>query len=89
MKKPNTASPADALIAAQKKCLTLADPPANACAELAKILTHNDVQPRNASRVGADAAIKMLRELGWAGGSRAGLNSLCARRFGRKSFGTP
>lgn len=86
--KTRTTSPADALIASHRSRLTLADPPGQACAELVKILAHNDAQTRNACRVSADAVIEMLRGLGWRGGSRAALNSLCARLYGRRSFGT-
>lgn len=82
-------SPAAALIAKAAKEMCHEDPNGVACAELSKILTHNDVCRSMRERVGANSVVDMLRELGWRGASRSALDSFCARRFGRKSFGTP
>lgn len=54
-------------------------------AELRAVLEHNDVCTWG-ERVSADAAIEMLRELGWTGSSITALNRLCRSALGRKSF---
>lgn len=78
---------AAALIAKAKSWCTLPDPSAQALAELRLLLEHNDTATKH-ERVGADAAINMLRGLGWKGTSRKALNAVCTRLFGRRSYGT-
>lgn len=79
---------ADDLIKRAAKGATLAPPSAAGMRELKKVLAHNDAAPWR-SKVSARDAIKLLREHGWTGASRPALDSLCARSFGRTSYGTP
>ena len=80
---------ADALIQqARAASHAPADPPAEALAELGKILAYNDCASAT-RRVSAQAAIDMLRAHGWTGTSRDGLSALCARRLGRRSYANP
>lgn len=82
------AAPAAAkLIAAAKARQFTAAPPEAALAGLREVLAYNDTVPLRA-RVSADDAIAMLAEHGWTCRSRQGLDSLCRRVLGRKTYGT-
>lgn len=80
-------SPAGALILHAAKGKNVADPSEHALAELKAVLEYNDAAPWG-KRVSADAAMEMLAGLGWDR-SRATLDAVCRRIFGRRSYGTP
>lgn len=75
---------AAALIAEATKRGAPPAPSTKALAELRALCEHNDRAPRN-SRVGRDAAIDMLRAMGWTGG-RETLNDVCRVHLGRRSY---
>ncbi|HEY3496233.1 MAG TPA: hypothetical protein VGK73_16150 [Polyangiaceae bacterium] len=77
------------LISKARAELALPDPSPEALAELRKLIDHNDACGSMRGRVRAERAVEMLRGLGWAGGSRQALDTLCTRVFGRSSYGTP
>jgi len=82
-------SPAAALIAS-KRPLQTPDPSDHGLNALSELIAHNDQCGSNNAKVSATSAIKMLREhYSWAGNGRTALDSLCARRLGRKTYGTP
>lgn len=56
-------------------------------AELREVLAYNDTVPFRA-RVSAEDMIAQLAEHGWKCTSRVGLDSMCKRVLGRKSYGT-
>lgn len=78
---------ATALIAAAKARQFTAAPPEAALTELREVLAYNDTVPVRA-RVSAADATDMLAAHGWTCTSREGLDSLCRRVLGRKSYGT-
>lgn len=78
---------ADALIAKASRGHAIEEPSATALAELQKVLEYNAGAPWG-KRVSAEAALEMLASLGWDRGRQA-LDTLCRRRFGRRSYGTP
>jgi hypothetical protein len=78
---------ADDLIKRATKGSTLAPPSAAGMRELKRVLAYNDTAPWR-SKVSATDAIKLLREHGWQGVSRAALDTLCAT-LGRRTYGTP
>lgn len=86
-KQTKAATPAAALIAAAKQRQFTAAPPEAALADLREIIAYNDTVPLRA-RVSADDAINMLGKHGWTCRSRQGLDSLCRRVLGRKTYGT-
>lgn len=86
-KKRTQTDAADALIASAQRGRHLAEPNAKALAVLEKVLAYNDGAPHK-RRVPAEAMLETLRGFGW-NGARHALESLCRRRFGRRSYGTP
>jgi hypothetical protein len=83
------ASPADALISKAKTGTGIAMPSVAGLNALRVVLDHNDTQSGPTKKVGSQAAIDMLRDhYGWCGQSVVGLNAVCRRAFGRKSWGT-
>lgn len=86
-KAKQTPSPAAKLIEQQSAYRIIPDPSPEALAEVKRLLDHNDVAARP-HRVSAEAATKMLQDMGWTGVARSALDSLCARHFGRKSYAT-
>lgn len=81
-------APALALIDAAKRGPVTPAPSPEGIEALRKLIEYNDANPSPRTRVSATAAVKMLRDhYGWTGGSIQALNSLCARTFGRKSWG--
>jgi hypothetical protein len=85
--KPAKVSAAAALIEAAKRKQTAPTPPPEAMHALRELVAYNDTTGAG-GRVPAVAAIEMLRECGWPCSSRTGLDSLCKRELGRKSYGT-
>ena len=84
-----SASRADDLIQKAKGAASrMPDPSREAQAELRKILEWNDSARWN-QRVGHPAVLQLLQTMGWQGRNRQTLDRLCARLFGRKTFGTP
>jgi hypothetical protein len=82
---PSRAPAAAKLIAAAKARQFTAAPPE--LAELREVLAYNDTVPFRA-RVSAEDAIDMLAKHGWTCTTRAGLDSMCRRVLGRKTYGT-
>jgi hypothetical protein len=85
-------SPAAALIAKAQASThtTIAVPSDVALAELRKVLAHNDARGVSSrGRVSREAAIEMLKALGWTGSGRSALDALCRAQLGRRSYGTP
>jgi hypothetical protein len=79
---------ADALIAKVRLGTSIAPPSSAAMAELRKVLAYNDATRAPTKRVSIDAAIEMLRGMGWQGSSKSSLDRVC-REIGRRSYGTP
>jgi hypothetical protein len=84
---PSRAPAAANLIAAAKARQFTAAPPEAALAELREVLAYNDTVPFRA-RVSAEDAIDMLAKHGWTCTTRSGLDSMCRRVLGRKTYGT-
>jgi hypothetical protein len=84
---PSAAPAAAKLIAAAKARQFTAAPSEAAMAELNEVLAYNDTVPFRA-RVSAADMIAHLSEHGWTCTSRVGLDSMCKRVLGRKSYGT-
>lgn len=83
-------NPAAALIAKAKTASAVVPHPSKAAMnELRLLIEHNDTTSTQREKVGADAAINMLRSMGWIGRSRTTLDTLCKVALKRKSYGTP
>ena len=87
IKKRTQTDAAAELIASAKRGQHMAEPNAKALAVLEKVLAYNDGAPHK-RRVSAEAMLETLHGFGWLG-ARPALDSLCRRRFGRRSYGTP